>query len=76
MGPNIVAWKARFFPCGGASAGGAAGAGAGAGGAPTPDIIMVPLNLEAALPAGFDRAVPHETQVVASSVFGFPQFGQ
>jgi hypothetical protein len=70
----MVAWNARFFPCG--ASGGGAGAGAGAGAAPTPDIIMVPLNFDAALAGGLANAVPQETHVVASSVFGFPQFGQ
>jgi hypothetical protein len=37
---------------------------------------MVPLNFDAALAGGLANAVPHETHVVASSVFGFPQFGQ
>lgn len=57
-------------------AGGEVGCVGGEAGAPTPDIIMVPLNFEAALAGGFANAVPHETHVVASSVFGFPQFGQ
>jgi len=41
-----------------------------------PVIIIVPLNFEGVLPWGFWSAVPQATHVVASSVFGFPQFGQ
>jgi hypothetical protein len=74
-----------FF--GGSAAGGAAGGGAaggGPGGAPGgapglggtagPDIIIVPLNFDAAA-FGFS-AVPQATHWVAVSVLGFPQFGQ
>ncbi|GAB4200566.1 MAG: hypothetical protein OHK0013_11770 [Sandaracinaceae bacterium] len=67
---------------GGAAAGGGplAGAPGGAPGAPGlggkagPDIIIVPLNFDAAA-FGFS-AVPQATHWVAVSVLGFPQFGQ
>jgi hypothetical protein len=58
--------------------GGAPGGAPGFGGAPPaavgPDIIIVPLNFEAAV-LGLS-AVPQATHWVAVSVFGFPQFGQ
>lgn len=86
IGPSIVAWKAMFF--GGSAAGGGPAMGAGGpggapggapglGGAPAavgPDIIIVPLNFEAAA-LGLS-AVAQATHWVAVSVFGFPQFGQ
>lgn len=71
-----------------ASGGGAAwGGGAAGGGNPppgpcgfggcTPDIIIVPLNFEAAtLGLAALSSVPHAAHADASSVFGFPQFGQ
>jgi hypothetical protein len=69
-----------FF--GGSAAGGPAiggpGGAPGFGGAPPaaagPDIIIVPLNFEAAA-LGLS-AVAQATHWVAVSVFGFPQFGQ
>jgi hypothetical protein len=58
---------------GGAAAGGGAGGAAGFTAAGL-DIIIVPLNFEAA--AFGLSAVPQATHWVAVSVFGFPQFGQ
>jgi hypothetical protein len=86
-GPRIVAWKPRSCCLAAGDSGGAGlaapDAGAAGDGAPgrtggvTPDIIMVPLNFEgAARVAAAFNSVPHATHVLASSVFGLPQFGQ
>jgi hypothetical protein len=81
----MVAWKPRFCFAAGAPAwtgppptGGPAGGGAPGGtGGVTPDIIIVPLNFDGAGRAvAALSSVPHATHVVASSVFGLPQFGQ
>jgi len=74
----MVAWNAIFFggSATGAGGGGAEGPGGAPGGFPPPtlDIIIVPLNFDAAV-FGLS-GVAQATHCVAVSVFGLPQFGQ